>query len=245
MYNGEPTKDVLIQKFLDGELNNTETRRLKELFDTDPEFADELRSASLLIVALKAEVLADQEHVLIPEHRPRNKTWYISIAASVCLLIGAYFGLHVQDRLFPLNNNEIYGTYFTPFEAPKITIRSPEAPSPSDLQMAFDSYEQQKYGQALKVFEQYSKANPNHSLVWFYIGNCYLSMNGKEAAAVPAFKKVIELKDYDFIDEARWYLALAYIKIDDNENAIEQLKIIEEKEGRYYEKAARILRMVD
>jgi len=45
-----------------------------------------------------------------------------------------------------------------------------------------------------------------------------------------------------YIDHAQWYLALCYIKTDENQKAAEQLAIIEKSKSIYRKDARKILR---
>ena len=57
-----------------------------------------------------------------------------------------------------------------------------------------------------------------------------------------SFTTVIDDNNNLFIETAKWYLALCYIKTNDTDKAISQLKAITDEDGIYSKNARKILR---
>ena len=114
---------------------------------------------------------------------------------------------------------------------------------------AFVAYEAQNYHKAINLFN--SAKNPDQVYIDFYKGISFLAIN-KPEEAIDLLKSVSQSNDLNgnqkgFNNKAQWYLALAYIKINDKQNAIKELtKIINDPtENVRKDAASEILEFLD
>ena len=97
-----------------------------------------------------------------------------------------------------------------------------------------------KYKEALALF---SKADHNMT-VKFYSGISYLEVNELEDAEA-SFQAVIDNKDNLFIEQAEWYLALCYLKMNMNKDAKILFTEIANSDGFFNNKAQEILKYMN
>ncbi len=160
-------------------------------------------------------------------------------AAGAFVLFGAIALLSNGN----LSNSEIFDKYYRSYE---VTAPSRSAASGinQDFLLGVEYYKVRDYKSAAlyfsKVVEQDSK-NMESTLL-YGVSNFEIS-NYPEAEK--SFVKVIDDNDNLFIEEARWYLALCYVKSDENDRAVKQLTEIRNSRSIYRKEAAKILKKID
>ena len=159
-------------------------------------------------------------------------------AAGVFVVFGAIALLRSDN----VSNSEIFEKFYRSYE---VTAPSRSAASGinQDFLLGVEYYKVHDYKSAAlyfsKVVEQDSK-NMESTLL-YGVSNFEIS-NYPEAEE--SFVKVIDDNDNLFIEEARWYLALCYIRSDENDRAVKQLTEIKNSRSIYRKEAAKILRKI-
>ncbi len=90
---------------------------------------------------------------------------------------------------------------------------------------------------AIVEFERVLKNDPNNYHALFYTGVHYLG-GGETERAVKNLNKVFAVKDGEFYDATKWYLALAYIKMKDVKSARKNLSELEKNPDSKFQKQA-------
>ena len=85
-------------------------------------------------------------------------------------------------------------------------------------------YSTKDYQSSIPLLKNILKDQPNNSDVELALANSYLA-TGSIEEAISHCKNVINRKDDLYVDQARWYLALSYIK----QNKISESKTILQK----------------
>ena len=129
-------------------------------------------------------------------------------AASIALLIGiASWFLFLNSG--EINTKELYASHFVPYENVVMPIERGE--EIKDLKAsAFAAYENEEYSNALKLFEKLQTIEKD-AYIDFYSAMVLMQLNRVEEA-IPLLEGYIE-KEGKLKDRATWYLALAYLKI--------------------------------
>lgn len=113
------------------------------------------------------------------------------------------------------------------------------------LQKAMQAYNAEEYTEATKLFEQHFRANPlllNGSKIKLYMGIAQLGAEEYTKAEL-SFETLAHRKDYEFVEAANWYLALAEIKLGKKKEAKAHLQVILESK-EFGEQAKELLKQL-
>ncbi|GAB1858219.1 hypothetical protein MHTCC0001_30560 [Flavobacteriaceae bacterium MHTCC 0001] len=216
------TKDKLIDKFFAQTLNDEEQILFDELIVNDKSFLEELNFLKNLKRVAEVEddntakaMVAEFE----AEYQSKPSRFNFKpllVAASIALLIGiTYFSTPSQ-----IDTEALFNENFEPYRnVVHPIVRSNDQ---QDLEtQAFNYYEKGEYQKALQLFEQlYNKTKTPHYL--FYKANALLKLNRPKDAIV---ELNAHLKTKDTLTEkTHWYLAMAYLKLDDKASAKKNLE---------------------
>lgn len=131
-------------------------------------------------------------------------------AASVLLVIGFSALLYWQST----ESNRLFSNYFEPIQDDMLNVtRSAEGGviNPS-LEQGIQMVNDQKFEQALALLESVLNEDPENSLASIYTGMAYLE-TGQTNKAVEMFQ-VTRINHSELYEDATWYLALTYVKME-------------------------------
>ncbi|MBX2876877.1 MAG: hypothetical protein KTR30_32465, partial [Saprospiraceae bacterium] len=151
----------------------------------------------------------------------RKLPFLLSIAASICLLL--YVGLGFMADATPADNEDLFQAYHSPLAVAipnKGIKRDLMAKETQDyISEAFRLYESGSFDAANELFHRVERAGASSPEILFYHGLSLLAA-GRTASAI---KKLSPLKkdltDPAYAENLSWYLALAYVKTEDFEQA--------------------------
>lgn len=239
---------TLMEKYFDSELSVEEMEIFSLRLKNDAIFKSLIEREKIIIGAIRNQGLLDNLHYLksVEEKIQGNhahpsfariQTWYYYAAAAVVLLLVTVKVLLPSQQ----TSDQLFAEYFTPYQNAfePMTRGSDLATVRTE---AFQAYEQKDYESAAKGFTELLKEQ-NEPGTLFLLGNANLKL-GHASAARENFIKLIN--DFDDLDlQAKWYLALSYLKSDDRENARKVLKELGETENSYASKAKELLKKLD
>jgi len=216
-------KEHLIEQYFSKSLSQEARKEFNHLIITDPEFATEAEFQNNLKIAIKKEEQNALKKELQNFEAEENTTsfnfkkWFI--AASIISLLAIPSFWYFNNTI---DTQELYVENFEPYRNVVQPIVRGET-SDDIKTKAFTAYETKNYSEAIQYFDELLQQNHDKTIA-FYKANALLKLN-KTEAAVAIFKT--NLKSTDSLDaKNNWYLALGYLKLDDSEKAIEQLKIV-------------------
>lgn len=161
----------------------------------------------------------------------QSNTWYGMTAAVILLMVSATtFFLLKQEN----STQELYAYYDSEQELPSFTSREAE----NTLSKIENLYATHHYEEALTLIEVYSSDEMErfNSRIYIYQGYALLKLNQDQQALV-AFEKLLLSNSLDSF-KSHWYLALAYLKMDNKEKAIEEIHKLLESPHKFKEKEA-------
>ncbi len=212
--------DRLIAKYFLNQLSAEEQKEFDTLMSSNPEFKEQ--------VAFEAKVkksIFQQEHANLKQELQtvesslpvkQNKVkWYL-IAASIILLVSIGF----YWKQYSSSPETLFADYYTTASNTSHPITRTQNDT-DELTKAFVAYESEAYNQAQKLFNNLYKTSNNSELL-FYEGICYLEIEQTDNA-IETFLKHQNFND-KLLGKSKWYLALAYLK---NNNQIEVQNILE------------------
>jgi len=221
-------QDRLIEKYVLGTLTNEEKQQFDTLLKTDATFKEEVEFSTKMknvarhdkLTAFKSliEDFEVEEKNTTPTLKPRklwNTKWLV--AASAAVIFGLSYVFWPQQ-----NTTDLFEENFTPYRNVTYSIVRGDN-SPKDAKSkAFSAYELGEYETAASQFSDlYGKDRESYYL--FYQANALLQLN-RAQEAIPLLKK--HLKSGDSLStKTNWFLAMAYLQLEDKKSAIDALNI--------------------
>lgn len=150
------------------------------------------------------------------------KSIWLSIA-SIAAIIAIVFSLNIyRDNL---RMDEAFRTHYTPLEYdPQLMSRGEESPLSLELAEAMDAYQRQDYSAALQKLNAIPNLDVNFLI---YKAICLIETDQLPQAIHLLEELVSHGEATEYYQQANWYLALAYLKEHEGENAkmvIEKMK---------------------
>ena len=137
----------------------------------------------------------------------------LSIAASFLVL--AVAGWWVVNTGQSTDPNALYSEYAEAYNV-SLTVRGSN--EMAGFQQAQTAYQKGDYATAFTKFQALAQQDPGAAQFSFYAGVSAL-LNEEATLAIPLFKTLLAQPDHLFVEQARWYLALAYLQEDDTASA--------------------------
>jgi predicted Zn-dependent protease len=230
-----------LKKYLEEELTDTEKNALEKILADDPFFAEGLEGLKQwkadtgqplddLNAALDKQVDAAQPGA----ERMIRMPWVrlVLIAASlagICFFSLQYFftGRDTSEKIFAV--------YFKPLSHPDMTVRGENSSYSQPEPAAVRSYEHENYKQAIYHYKALLEKQPGNEKHRLFLGIAYLANHQPELAIELLNKGFTEYPEFE--NDRNWYLALAYLRIN-NTAATKSILLELEKGDSYYKDMA-------
>jgi hypothetical protein len=249
-------KDLLelIDEKLSGELMGEELEDFEKDLQDDPDLMAEFELHAEIDEAIQeSEVIElrkklDLVHDLTQNKKQpgllrtilRHKLSRIAAASFVVLLIITSLSLYLLRPDGNMSNDNLFKIYYQPDAA--LIIRGTDSQNASLIQ-AFQMYENKEYVSALDLFAQVLESDGDNIPVHFYSGISNIEL-GQYRNALAPFNFIMEHKQNLYIERAEWYAALCYLKLNDNEHAVELFRKISHSSSFNKDKAHEILKSI-
>jgi tetratricopeptide (TPR) repeat protein len=236
-----------VERYVTGDMNDDEKKwfekelegneKLRKDVELSRSTDEILKKRDIALLRSKLSEIEKQHQISIPVNKTR-KPVYLKYAAVVTGLALISSVVIFSGRT--LSSEEIIDRYYKTYEPPS-TQRSALTISNSDFTMALDLYNTHNYEKAAILFNKVLKTNPKdmQSTLLYGVANFE---DKKYPDAKQSFVNVINDNNNLFIESAKWYLALCYVKTNDKEKAVQQLKMIKSEGGIYKNDAKKIIR---
>lgn len=211
-------------------LKNNEAFKAEFVFQKDLKKAiafDQRENLKAMLQNFESKIKKESKVLYLP------RKWFA--AASIILILGLGTWV-IKDTYLP-SNQKIYTENFVAYRnIIQPVVRSSEVNTIE--YKAFVAYENRECHKAINLFN--SSKNAEAEYIKFYKAMCYLSLSKTEDAInllLPiATSKSNENTKSDFKQIANWYLALAYLKNEEEQKAISQFSLIAKHPDDYYKK---------
>jgi tetratricopeptide (TPR) repeat protein len=236
-----PITSDYIEEYLNHQLTIEERTRFDEKLAVDEDFAREVEEHVRLFNSfdeMKAQELLlrfgnIEQELEGGKERQFGFPVYLKWAATVTVL--AVLSLVVY--LYTNNSNQdLFLAYYTTYP----NVESPVLRSDAGGEAVWRLYENGDYEMAYQQFEQALIIDGQDLASQFYLGICALELN-KLNAAEEAFANVAADKEGAYFEQAQWYLALTYLKVEKQDIAIQGLEEIITTNSGYSKKASALL----
>lgn len=235
--NDKISKELLetIERYLNGKLSSQELRDFERLLDLDEEFrvqVDDVRTMLLGVEAQSLKEQLDEFHQEIPISKktitPQQKTRFLrysqfAAAAAILIAVGGFW-------FFSTSNNErLYSKYFEPDPGLPTTMSSTNN---YDFYDGMVKYKYGNYDLAISKWKALIAQTPENDTLNYFLGVAKM-VNKNTAEAIPFLEHAIEAPDdFVFLNEAYYYLGLAYLKEGNIELAKKNFSLSKIKEAR-------------
>lgn len=217
--------ETLIEKYIEGTLSPAERKQVDALLENDDSFKKELAFHTNLQHTVKQQDDKNFKDLLssfeteTPQNTSSNPIFKWIAAASIVLLLGLAYTFYNSGLT---TNDDLFAEYFEPYRNIVKPIERNGTPLTEDA-IAFEAYENQDFETASQLFaEQYAKTKASYNL--FYEANAQLQLgNAKQALHLLLEHKKTSDK---LSDKTAWYIALAYLKLEQNQEAKRELQAI-------------------
>lgn len=161
------------------------------------------------------------------------------IAAAAALLVVVLLSVYVIQHSRYMKS--IYDITFSPPVYMKSEIRGPGTGEPFDEAMQY--YNQGDYTRALEILKQIPAPSRNPQVI-FFKGVCFL-LKDELKHAVTELDIIIENMNASYYDEAIYYKAIALLRMNKKDKALEQLKHLAGMFSPYAPKAKELIEKVN
>jgi predicted Zn-dependent protease len=182
------------------------------------------------IEKLEQELLSNIDQTMQKRLRRRCILFFerIRYSATACILgIFGCFGIQLLKKS-TTNSDTLFNTYFKPLTPPDVTIRGEK--NPTEESAATRAYEREDYYAAIRYYERAIENNPGNIKNHLFLGISLLATH-QEQKAIEILGHISSSEHYYF--DIHWYLALAYIKNKEIENARTELFKLTAQENYY------------
>ena len=208
----------LIERYFDNQLSSEEVELVEQLKKVDSDFQEEFKLFEKSHQVVKLSTLLDLKEDIKSVHKQIDESntfavisaWWVGIAASTILFV--MLGVYAQRY----SNESLYAEAFTPIDDYITNMDN----TVSEMEKAMDLLDQEQYDSASIAFHKIYKTTGSQVAI-FYEGTCFYQANKLEEA-IMSWNKISN----DYQPEAQWYVALAYLKMDDIDNTIQTLNAI-------------------
>lgn len=252
MKNIENSLVALIDRKINNEMKEEELKQFDELVNSDSSVQEDLHLQMEIEAAIGEtdviDVRKSLDHVFeltqTEKEQPsiirslfRSKLHRIAAAAFTIIIMLGAISLFMLNTQKPISNENLFKIYYQPDAALLIRGNSED----KLLIEGFQKYENRDYNGALLIFNQILNKDPNNIPVQFYAGISNIE-SGKYRNALKPFNYISSHNHNLYVEKARWYAALCYLKLDEDGKAKEIFKEISTSNSSYKYKAKNIIK---
>lgn len=211
-----------IEKYLNGILDASDLKIFEQRLQDDADFKLKVEEYKALLTGIETQALKEQLNVFHKDI-PNNTTHLTSentkvhtlnwkrllVAAVLIIAAGSFWFLNGNS------NERLYAKYFTPDPGLPTTMSNTDD---YEFYEAMVFYKQGNYKDAISKWEILQKAKPDNDTLNYFIGVAYLA-DKNEDSAISLLEKVSKNSEFVFVNDAYYYLGLAYLKTEKTEKA--------------------------
>jgi hypothetical protein len=238
-----------IEKFNAGEMDDAEKQWFQKELKGNSNLRDEVKlrektemvltDYSSLQLRNKLRVIEKQRAEAVPS-RNRRRQSPIRYAAVITafILLGSLLLFSGKN----LTADEILDRFHKPYEGIAAS-RSAESITDDNYKAALDYYSIHDYSTAALFFNKVLEKNPGDMESTMLYGVSNFEENNFPVAE-QSFTSIVVNNDNYYIEDAQWYLALCYIKTNEQTKAVDQLIMIRNSGNIYSKDARKVLRRI-
>ena len=169
----------------------------------------------------------------------RKKLFWYAVASSIVLMF--VFSSLIRHKTY--TSQQLYSSYYQPYKNGASVTRSASV-SANELSTALREIDRGDYAGALTLLKIASAKEQDGFSVNFYSGVAYQEL-GEFKSAINSFSEVVRHGDNLLVEQSEWYIGLCYLRIEEREKAIEQLRGIISRNGFYRDQSSKLLKQLE
>jgi tetratricopeptide (TPR) repeat protein len=174
----------------------------------------------------------------LPDVMQHHRKRLVLAGFGVVMLIAAVVWMTYR----PVTPKTLFDQYYTSYPGMPV-VRSGASQEAGLMGQAFRHYNHEEWEASARCFRQLVDQGKNSSLAVFYLGLVNLEL-GDEQEALEHFDATIRQDQNLFKPQAYWFSSLAYLKADNEEEALSRLSRIVEQDMWHAEQARKIIRQL-
>ncbi|MCU0460430.1 MAG: tetratricopeptide repeat protein [Bacteroidales bacterium] len=238
-----------IERYNAGEMNDAEKQWFRKELEGNEKLRDEVslrlrtdkvlsNHPSLLLRSKLREIERQRAEAVTAKNPGKHSAIKYAAVISVFILLGSFLLYNGRN----MSGNEILEKFSTHFEGISPS-RSLESIANDDFKTGLDYYNIRDYSTAATYFSKVLKNNPADMESTMLYGVSKFEQKDYPVAK-QSFTTIVDNNSNLYIEDAQWYLALCFIQTDEQESAIEQLKMIINSESIYRKDARKVLKRI-
>lgn len=223
------SKDIeIMERFLRDELPEGELESFETHILDCGECAEELEK----VAALSSELARRRDEIESgPTHQSSSQWAWLALAAVVLLAVG------LMSVIRPWSVSDLAAlAQVEPPVYQEAQLRGAGGGADERFKAGMELYVETDYRGAMRELEAAAELDGDRIDVQFFLGACRL-LNGKDREGIEALTTVIEEGDTPFLEEALFMRAQGYLRADDADAAVGDLRAIAELEGDWESRA--------
>ncbi len=232
-----------IEGYIEGSLSETELADFDKMLLENPELQEKIEIQKDIQAALKNQKSIDFRKKLVQinqdlDNKTQNKKVsipsYWKIAASFLVLIGLTTFLWFNNN----SSKDLFAAYYTPYPIGDIKRGATNLDDPNFKSVVLE-YKNKEYKKVIPALEDLVSAQPNNETLKLSLGNAYLNTNQLDKS-VKIFEEFLATSK--FYNDAQWFLALTYLKMDQEPTIIPILEGLISQNTKYKNTATDLLK---
>lgn len=213
----------MIDRYLEGRLNKEDLILFEERLKSDPEFAQDLEIHKMAINAVFVHGRDELKQKLNDIHDNRiKKTITMRVSYRVAASIAAVFLISSVVFYLTANRTPNYSKLFDESFVPYQDMISQQSRGDNSenkplINDAMKYYNEKKFDKAILLFDKIVKNKQSNDAVIYYYGISCLGSK-ENNIAIELLSQLSVNPGSMFFEQAKWYLALAYLYKQDKEN---------------------------
>lgn len=238
----------LIDGYLSGTLEKADRRAFDKALSTDPDFIQEFQDVKEIQEGIKSlsrkETLAflqevEQEITTNESTLNNDRMKKTIVAAASFILIAAFSFFALPTNTQDSSLQSIYQNNFESYDNIYGIVRGEDQQESSLESQAFRAYDMGNYDLAAQGFAELVKADRS-AINYLYMGLSNLEANNTNEAITHLNATLNNFDQFD--SQAKWYLALAHLSVDDENAAVSNLVSLTLENSIYKTKAEAVLK---
>ncbi|WP_296383682.1 tetratricopeptide repeat protein [Winogradskyella sp.] len=204
-----------IEAYLNGLLLDDDLTAFENILKKEDGFKAKVEDIKTVLTGIETQVLKEQLDIfhkdieqtsndnVSTDIKVRTLHWKkIAVAAALIIAAGSFWLISGDS------NERLYSQYFTPDPGLPTTMSSTNN---YEFYDAMVNYKQGDYKTAISKWEVLQKAKPNNDTINYFIGVAHLA-NKNEETAISFLENSIKNDEFPLVNDAYYYLGLAYLK---------------------------------
>ncbi|MCP4551423.1 MAG: hypothetical protein GY834_05145 [Bacteroidetes bacterium] len=246
MKSNEDYLERRVQRYLMDGLNNAEIKLFKEELKSNSLLMDELEFQKNIEQAITDDELDEFKKRLDQFHKSvvnKHKSSCLGFSKLYLVAASLVILMSLLGISFYQNDNSktqhIFNDFYERYESVRTTRGSSMSADVASYANGLQEYELANYEKAKTLLLIVIESEPENIAAKLFIGISYMELDCVDEA-IKSFNTIIESKDTYYSQQAEWYKALCYLKLNDEQETIEQLDGIIERKGYYAENAGKL-----